>query len=427
VVDVLAVLAEPNRRRLLELLRAGERSVSELAQHFAVTRSAISQHLGVLASAGLVSVRREGRNRYYRLDPTGMAALRHSIDNFWTDELAELATAQPKKGAKAMAFEKSVFVPLDPDETFALITEPERLRRWQAVTARIDLRAGGDYRWTIVPGHTASGTVTEVEPGRRVVLSWGWEDNTSLPPGSSTVTVTLEPAEGGTQVHLVHDGLSEEEANGHGEGWTHYLERLVEAASAGDAGPDSWAHAPEDLDELKAAEASLAWAQRALRLPLAEGLDKAPTPCSDFTLHDLVEHLFGSITSLGGAAGAEIEPVRGSGPEVLIAGAGAKALEAWRGRGLAGMVDTPFEMPAKVAAGILTMELFVHGWDAAMATGRPYEPSDELAEFVLGVAHSVVNPDIRKTVGFADEIEVAEDAPPLSRLLAFTGRTTPTP
>ena len=65
-----------------------------------------------------------------------------------------------------MAFEKSVLVPLSADETFALITQPDRLRRWQVITARVDLRAGGDYRWTIVPGHYAGGTFTELEPGR---------------------------------------------------------------------------------------------------------------------------------------------------------------------------------------------------------------------------------------------------------------------
>ena len=47
-----------------------------------------------------------------------------------------------------MPFEKAVVVPLDPAETFALITEPDRLRRWMTVAARVELRAGGEYRWT---------------------------------------------------------------------------------------------------------------------------------------------------------------------------------------------------------------------------------------------------------------------------------------
>ncbi len=128
-----------------------------------------------------------------------------------------------------MAFEKSVLVPLSADDTFALITEPDRLRRWQVITARVDLRAGGDYRWTIIPGHSARGTFTEVEPGRRVVFTWGWEGSADLPPGASTVTITLEPADGGTLVRLVHEGLTGEQADSHADG----LEPLPRPAGQG--------------------------------------------------------------------------------------------------------------------------------------------------------------------------------------------------
>ena len=89
------MLGEPNRRRLLELLRGGEMTVTDLAAHFTVTRPAISQHLGVLAAAGLVEVRRDGRFRRYRVRPDGMAALRSSLDAFWTTELEDLASARP--------------------------------------------------------------------------------------------------------------------------------------------------------------------------------------------------------------------------------------------------------------------------------------------------------------------------------------------
>src|SRR5260370_35851975 len=100
----------------------------------------------------------------------------------------------PQLGGSLMPFEKSVLVPLSADETFALITEPDRLRRWQTITARVDLRAGGDYRWTIIPGHSARGTFTEVEPGRRGALPGGGEGRPSLPPGASAATITLEPS-----------------------------------------------------------------------------------------------------------------------------------------------------------------------------------------------------------------------------------------
>lgn len=90
--DLVAAVAEPNRRRLLQLLGHGEQTVTGLASNFPVSRSAISQHLGVLAEAGLVVSRREGRFQYYRLDPGGMTALRAELDSFWTRELDQVAT-----------------------------------------------------------------------------------------------------------------------------------------------------------------------------------------------------------------------------------------------------------------------------------------------------------------------------------------------
>jgi DNA-binding transcriptional ArsR family regulator len=85
-------MAEPNRRRLLQLLGSGEQTVTVLASNFTVSRSAISQHLGVLGEAGLVVSRREGRFQYYRLRPEGMAALRAELASFWTRELDQLVS-----------------------------------------------------------------------------------------------------------------------------------------------------------------------------------------------------------------------------------------------------------------------------------------------------------------------------------------------
>ena len=61
-----------------------------------------------------------------------------------------------------MTYTNTALLPVSPDEAFALITEPERLRRWQTVSAYVDLRADGDYRWTVTPGHVAAGTQVDV-------------------------------------------------------------------------------------------------------------------------------------------------------------------------------------------------------------------------------------------------------------------------
>lgn len=320
-----------------------------------------------------------------------------------------------------MSFNKTVFLPVDPDAAFALITEPERLRRWKAVAARVDLRVGGDYRWTITPGHVAMGTFTEIEPGKRVVYTWGWEGDGELPPGASTVTVQLEAVEGGTTVQLIHEGLTAEQEASHAEGWNHFLERLVLLAASGDAGPDEWSAAPDPIDELASAEAALAVAQRVLR-GLQERDLNAGTPCEDFTVAGLLDHLFGSIASIGKALGVVVRDQPTVSPEVRIADASQVTLEAFRARGLAGSLDMGFaELPATLVANILNLELLVHAWDFAKATGQELTVSAVLSDYVLGLARNTISPQMRGT-SFADETLVDESAASMERLIAFTGR-----
>ncbi len=321
-----------------------------------------------------------------------------------------------------MAFEKSVLVPLSADETFALITQPDRLRRWQVITARVDLRAGGDFRWTVIPGNSATGTFTEVDPGRRVVFTWGWEGSAELPPGASTVTITLEPAAGGTLVHLVHEGLTGEQAASHAAGWNHYLDRLVRAATEGDAGADEWAAAPPELDPITAAEATLAVCQLVLR-GVREDQYRNPTVCTEFDVTQLADHLIGSVTFLGTAAGADFSHATGTALEPRLAVAAQSTLEAWHARGLDGEVKVgPHEMPAGAALGILSIEFGVHAWDFAQATGQRVVVSDEVAQHVLGVARQIISPEVRAGGSFADPVEAGPDAGILDRLIAFTGR-----
>jgi DNA-binding transcriptional ArsR family regulator len=80
--DVFHALAHPARRAILVTLKDGERAASELAQPFHMTFAAISQHLRVLEEAELVSVRRNGRQRMYRLDPRPLKDVVSWVDEF---------------------------------------------------------------------------------------------------------------------------------------------------------------------------------------------------------------------------------------------------------------------------------------------------------------------------------------------------------
>ena len=83
----LDALAEPRRREILALVRDRELAAGAIAANFDVTRSAISQHVGVLKQAGLLSERREGTRRLFRARPEGLADLRSFLDDFWSDRL----------------------------------------------------------------------------------------------------------------------------------------------------------------------------------------------------------------------------------------------------------------------------------------------------------------------------------------------------
>ena len=88
--DLFQAIADPKRRRLLELLHREERCVQDLVPHLGITIGAVSQHLKVLLEAGLVTRRKAGRHRYYRADPEALAAIHSWIARFREDWQARL-------------------------------------------------------------------------------------------------------------------------------------------------------------------------------------------------------------------------------------------------------------------------------------------------------------------------------------------------
>ncbi len=321
-----------------------------------------------------------------------------------------------------MSYTKTATLPVSPDEAFALITDPERLRRWQTVSAYVDLRAGGDFRWTITPGHVAAGTYKEVEPGRRIVFGWGWEGSDDLPPDASTVTVVIEPSSEGSTVTLTHDGLSPDQATNHANGWDHYFERLQVLATSGDAGPDDWAFAPENLDPLVATQAVLAVLQPMLRNLTPEDQPR-PTPCAEFSCHQLAEHLMGSLAGLGAMAGGSVvDPEQGS-LENRVSVMTDQAIAAWSRVDLDSILPGPGgnEMPAAFTINVLPLELVLHGWDLAQGSSQTLHISDELVGYLSGLADIVV-PGGRVAGAFGPEVTSPEGAAPIDRLAAFAGR-----
>lgn len=323
---------------------------------------------------------------------------------------------------QATRYHKRISVAASPATVFALLTEPDRLRRWQSVVSSVDLAVGGEFRHLVVPGAVAKGAFTEIEPDRRLVYTWGWEGETAgVAPGSSTVTVQLEPDGRRTIIDFVHDGLPDAEAvASHADGWDHFLDRLELAAETGDAGFDPWAAGPDDVDLVGAGEASLALTLDRLRAVADADLDR-PTPCSDYTVAELVDHMTGTLSVIGATAGATAGPPGATADaESQIAAVAGPALAAWRARGTTGEVEFGGgAVPAEVPLSVALAELFVHGWDLARATGQSFEPADHVTAAVDAAVRGVIPDDRGDSFG----PPLPEDGlDPVESLMAFTGR-----
>ena len=177
------------------------------------------------------------------------------------------------------------------------------------------------------------------------------------------------------------------------------------------------------IDELSSAEATLAELRRVVQA-IAAGDLGSQTPCREFDVAALTDHLMNSITTIGGIAEADLPPRnRDDSVERQIILAARSAVDAWRTRGLDGTVQLGSnEVPAKLMAGILSLEFLVHAWDYAQATGQKVQPSEEVAGFVFGLARQIITPEGRTDVGFDDPVDVPDSAPVFDRLIAFTGR-----
>ncbi len=149
-----------------------------------------------------------------------------------------------------------------------------------------------------------------------------------------------------------------------------------------------------------------------------------PTPCAEFTVRGVFEHMIGGATAFAAAYRGEAptEPdvsdvLASFGPALENLGAAMSAPGA-----LDTTVAAPFgEVPGETFARFIVLDGLVHGWDIATATGQSYDPSDELVAAADAFARQALDP-LRDGSTFAVAVQPATDASPIERLVAYTGR-----
>jgi uncharacterized protein YndB with AHSA1/START domain len=134
---------------------------------------------------------------------------------------------------------REIMIDATPETIWPFLTESDMHVLWNGTVAEIDPRPGGVHRVLIAGQHQAAGEYLEVVPNEKVVFSFGWDqEGHPIPPGSTTIEITLHSEGDKTRVRLVHRGLPEDAISDHSQGWEHYLARLATAATGSDAGPD---------------------------------------------------------------------------------------------------------------------------------------------------------------------------------------------
>lgn len=140
---------------------------------------------------------------------------------------------------------QEIVVDASRETLFELLTVSSEHVRWMGTQAELDPRPGGAYSVLVAGEHRASGEFVEVTPNERVVFTFGWDaEGNPVPPGSTTVEITLHAEDGKTRVRLVHRGLPDDMEGPHVHGWEHYLTRLAQAAGGADPGTDTGPSGP---------------------------------------------------------------------------------------------------------------------------------------------------------------------------------------
>ena len=212
---VFRALADPTRRSLLdELFRQDGQSLSSLERRLPMTRFGVMKHLRVLEEAGLVTTRRQGREKLHFLNPVPIRL----VHDRWVSKYAEpwaATLSELKKSLEEESMEKvfEIYIKTTPERLWEAITDPDTRAKYSfGVRVRSDWTPGSQYELTGPDGKElwGEGENLEVEPPHRLVQSFValWSEEVKA-EGPSRVTWEIEPVGDSCRLTVTHDELRE--------------------------------------------------------------------------------------------------------------------------------------------------------------------------------------------------------------------------
>ncbi|HUP84572.1 MAG TPA: SRPBCC domain-containing protein [Acidimicrobiales bacterium] len=211
---VFRALADPTRRALLdELFREDGQTLGALEARFAMTRFGVMKHLKLLEDAGLVVVRRRGREKLHHLNPVPIRL----VHDRWVSKFAEpwVAGLSDLKTALETTMEKifEIYIRTTPEQLWEAITDPALRAKYHfGIEMECEWKAGSRLEMTHrnAPGLLGEGEILEIDPPRRLVQTMRalWGDDVKA-EGFSRITWEIEQVEDSCRLTLVHDQLRE--------------------------------------------------------------------------------------------------------------------------------------------------------------------------------------------------------------------------
>ena len=244
--EVFRALADPNRRALLDALHERDgRSLTELEEILpGMTRFGVMKHLRVLADAGLVTARRDGRRKLHYLNPVPIQLIADRwISRFaapWTTGLADLkSTLEAHAPMSAPQHVYEVYIRTTPERLWQAITDPAVTEAYYFNSRIIsDWQPGSSFEMRQADGRVdIEGEVVEADPPRKLVHTFNirWDPENSDPP--SRVTWEITPMGDTCKLSLLHDGFASETQTFRevGGGWPLILSSLKSLLETGEA------------------------------------------------------------------------------------------------------------------------------------------------------------------------------------------------
>jgi uncharacterized protein YndB with AHSA1/START domain/DNA-binding transcriptional ArsR family regulator len=257
--DVLAALAEPMRREVLDRLAShGETTATALATELPVSRQAIVQHLSVLDRVGLATGHRSGRERRYRVQPQQLVAAAGWMTHVaatWDAQLAAIQrlteSAAPDTGDRSYRSEGEMtaspslvyvtYVATSPETLWNALTDPDRTAEYWDHRNVSDWRPGSSWEHRRLDSARTvdiSGVVVESAPPRRLVHTWAFPKG---PRRQSRVAFDIEPVGEVVRLTVTHQGLEDgAEREGTAAGWSRVLSNLKSLLETGRCLPGLW-------------------------------------------------------------------------------------------------------------------------------------------------------------------------------------------